>query len=384
MSESSHRFFAASAAFRWLECGGSLVVHPRHQKRRETAAGQRGTALHALAEEHLRKGTSPPKTMDPADLHCLESYLAYVRSLPGTKLYEVKADLVPGLLGGTSDCVASDPPVLEVVDLKTGHQFVDPEGNWQLACYGAAVARKFRGVFEFDRVKLTIVQPAHDAINSWTIGPKVLERIGNLLVDRVEAVMSGDAEFSPSVERCVFCPARPSCPAHLGMAQEAARDDFREAGVPKEAEMDELGWPERMRLAQFLRGWIKDVEDEVRERVLRGEEVEGFKAVEGRKGNRSWGDPKLAKRLLESWGFDEAEIYTDPVMRSPAQIEALLKAGTRELGPLGKDELRARKRKLADAVKEGEPGAPTVVPESDSRKPIRKSDLARRDFEGAE
>lgn len=365
-----------------MTCTASAIVDTSGLRERAKPAADHGAMLHGVAERCLREGTEPVAgdKVSPADAASVRAYVDHVREKPGSKLYEVKADLIPGLLGGTADCVRVDPPILEVIDYKSGSIFVDPVGNWQLTIYAAAVARKLAAVVDPDEVVLTIVQPALDSFNSWTLSRKALERRARQVEATVERVVSGEVEFAPSEEACRFCSARPICPAHHEMTRRAARDDFAGLGAPEVPEEASVpSWGERLRLVPYLREWCKAVEAEARARLLEGEEVDGFKTVEGRRGNRTWGDPKAARRLLESWGLDETELYTEPVMISPAQAEKAVKARTPDRG-----EFAARKKELDGTIQEGAPGAPTVVPEEDSRPALDRGGMARRDFEGAE
>ena len=393
----THRFFSPSASSRWFGsakagdrragCTASLVVDVSNVPEKVRADAERGTRLHSVAEECLRGNTDPADRddLEGADLKIVQVYVDIVRERVGQKIYEFRSDLVPGLCGGTADAVVIDHEagVLEIIDLKTGTWPVESKDNTQLAIYWEGVRRKLvdSGIYDdvFETARLTIVQPALDnPVDSWTTDAVEVSALAEGVVYVVQEVLEGKVEFRPSPEACKFCRAKPICPALSDMVERAAVDDFSDHLKEARPELDleeEMTWSDRLKLVPFLREWCKAVESAAAGKVLRGEEVEGFKAVEGRKGNRSWKSMKAAVKLLTSWGFDETEIYTDPSLRSPNQIETLLKELMKD-----KEEIASMKKELADVWVEGKPGPPTIVPESDRRKAIDKGDLARRDF----
>lgn len=54
--------------------------------------------------------------------------------------------------------------------------------------------------------------------------------------------------------------------------------------------------------------WINDLEEEALSSILKGEEIPGYKAVEGRS-IRKFKDTDKAMSLLEGAGYDEAILY---------------------------------------------------------------------------
>ena len=380
--ETTHRFFAPSAASRWMNCTASAVVDVSKLKEFRRPSADRGTQLHAESEKCLNEGGSADSSLSPPDQKSVNAYVEFVRARKGFKLYESRSDLIPGLCGGTSDCVIVEPEphVLEIIDYKSGSMFVDPVENLQLAIYWLGAYKKLKHLADFRKAKLTIAQPAVDNFNSWEASVRDLERMGDDVENTIGHIMDGDVEFVPSEDNCRWCPAKAICPAQHEMAQNAARDDFREHPDPELAalagtDVEDMDWGERLLLVPLLRVWCKAVESRTRVMLLQGEDVPGFKAVEGRKGNRSWSDEKDAVELLIEFGASQDQIYSDPAMISPAQAEALLKELDED-----RDTLKERKEDLGTCWEAGAVGPPTVVPESDSRKALNSSDMARRDF----
>ena len=381
--ETTHRFFAPSAASRWMSCTASAIVNRDGVKEVSSPSGIRGTQLHAESEKCLNKGGSADSSLSPPDQKSVNAYVEFVRARKGFKRYEFKSDIVPGLCGGTSDCVIIEPElhVLEIIDYKSGSMFVDPVDNLQLAIYWLGTYEKLGRLADIRKARLTIAQPAVDNFNSWDVSVQNLLQIGEDVKDTITRIQDGEVEFVPTESNCRWCPAKAVCPAQHGMVQDAARDDFREHPDPELAaiagtDVEDMDWGERLLLVPLLRQWCKAVEAETRGMLLQGEDVPGFKVVEGRKGNRAWTDSQEASDLLMSFGAKKSQLYSDPVFISPAKADELAK----ELTGKDRDELKERKEELGECYETGAVGAPTVVPESDSRKPLDSGDMARRDF----
>ena len=88
--------------------------------------------------------------------------------------------------------------------------------------------------------------------------------------------------------------------------------------------------------------------------ALDGKPAPGWKAVEGRQGNRKWKDELEALHILDAAGYDRAET-TETHLLSPAGVDKLV--GKKRAAEL-----------LAGQI-ERSPGSPILVPESDKRPP---------------
>lgn len=398
---SSHAFFPASGASRWLRCGASVIIDTRHLSEEYKPAADRGTRLHAVAEEWLRADVETiddAAGLSPPDFEAVEAYVNFVKARPGKRYYELSTDIIPdvkGVCGGTSDCVVLYPggKILEIIDAKFGSWFVDPKDNKQLVIYALGVLRRFAAVYDIDTVALTIAQPACDNFRTWSLSVEELKRIGEGIIHRVSAIMQGDAEFEPDEETCKWCPGRTICPAFAEYGKAAARAEFAEdteygkwpssdEGLVEtrweseilDKEALDWTWSEKMVVAERAASWAKMVKDTVKQMVLEDPDaVPGRKVVEGKR-SRDWdGDEgkKAARDYFMREGFGETDIYVgEPSFVSPAQGEKLFKG--RGSG--------AKKKELGEFIKSF-PGAPTVVPESDSRPALNRKGQARKEFE---
>jgi hypothetical protein len=111
-----------------------------------------------------------------------------------------------------------------------------------------------------------------------------------------------------------------------------------------------------MKQLDFVENWVKQVRAETERRLLAGDEVPGFKLVEGRQGNRTWADPEVAEAAMKQMRLNKEAMY-DFKLISPTTAEKRAKAES--IGPrqwVKLQELIVRK-----------PGKPSVAPASDKR-----------------
>ena len=118
-----------------------------------------------------------------------------------------------------------------------------------------------------------------------------------------------------------------------------------------------------LKRAQDLVKWAKDIEEYCLSACLRGEEIQGWKAVEGR-GIRAFTDTDLAIDTLIANGVAE-EILFERKQLTLAQIEKTIGKETFEI--------------VKDFVVKP-PGKPTLVTEADKREAISNMTKATEDF----
>lgn len=388
--ENRHAFFNASAADRWMSCTASVVVDVSHLPERSSSYADHGTFLHSVAEECLREKKNPITvevlddpihSMFDADAEMVQVYLDYIRSKTGAKFHEILVEFVPGC-GGTVDTLIFDQVgrSLEVVDFKSGSGVrVSPIDNTQLIIYALGAMKRYSALYNVEKFKLTIVQPALENVASWTLTSAQLIMRGVKIDAVVTQIKEGDVEFVPGEKSCRWCDARTVCPALQGEAQKAARQDFAGTEADKERLLGDssrnrldLTWAEKLKLATIASAWCKAIEDEAKRLLLSGDEkIPGFKVVEGRR-SRKWISQARAFRFLrKTWGIGDDELYKKTPV-TPAAAEDFAKGD--------EDRSKTELKKFIETT----PGPPTVVPEDDSRKELTKRDLAARDFEGTE
>lgn len=398
-SARKHARLAPSAAHRWSACPGSIRMSVGIEGKRSVWADE-GTAAHTLAEWCLSKGYDPIEWLGghvdiktgavcgarpngpPEQDGCFEVteemvesvnlYIETVRSFLGPEdevEYEAKLDLrhIPGMDFGTGDCVIYKPEArhLVIVDLKYGRGVpVDVKSNEQLRAYALGAAKRFhnRGVRDITTV---IVQPRCPHPD----GPVRLETIDAVellefrldLVEKAEATMAEDAPLVPG-DHCGFCPAKGVCPALRERVKAAAEYEFGE--VPPVGRMTPDEMADVLREADLIKTWLKGVEERANEMAHAGTPPTGFKLVATR-ATRKWRDEKEASAYLRTIvGIDADDAYTEPKLKSPAQVEKVI--GSK------------RKGEIAELVIAKSSGT-ILVPVEDPRPPVRAD--AESEFE---
>ncbi len=412
MTERKHATLGPSSSERWSTCPGSVQLESAYPDSSSDAADY-GTAGHTVSEWVLsewekgpidalltnaaafkgrRVDVGPAKTIEVDDemVEIVNTYTGNVRDR--AQMYEaagaldiqmflevsVPIDHITGEEGatGTADYVLVvtfiDRVVVEVGDLKTGRGVkVDAYKNKQLTMYASGAIRKLE-LTEVDEVVLVIHQPrVSETPSEYSMTMAEFEAATQEIVQAAQrAILFVDSstpptlsDLQPSDKACKFCRAKATCPALQRTVQDAIGADFEaiEHEVEKGFGLNTL--PEEsadlsrcMNLVDLIEGWCKAVRAETERRLFDGQEVEGWKLVQGRKGSRAWSDAETAEQTLKTMRLKTEEMYEFKLI-SPTTAEKLHKGGT--IGP-------RQWPKLANMITQSE-GSPSVAPESDKR-----------------
>lgn len=344
----THAILAYSSADRWTRCSGSPAVC-RNIPDKANEAAALGTAKHE-AQYWCLMHTTIGKTADELlgrpwsadgfagnftdeDIGHINATLAMIRAVPGQyRWYELEVRDVaylgltdPDKQGGTADAIHEDREarVLHVGDSKFGYGLVDVELNRQMMGYGRSALEKFDefGV-HYDEVHLHVFQPKR-SLDTQTYKMTVAEL--RHLTDEwaAPAQMAMDAWYgrtpphlNPGDIQCEWCPARASCKAR----QEQILNQFPVETNPHETSDTELS--EALGRIDAIEAWCRDLRAEALQRALAGRTLPGFKLIEGKRGNRRWVDPSIARLVLEGMGISADET---PKLVSPTEAERRLK-----------------------------------------------------------
>nr|DAE05141.1 MAG TPA: PD-(D/E)XK nuclease superfamily protein [Siphoviridae sp. ctZ1O5] len=332
----AHALLSASGSHRWMACPPSARLEECCQNK-ESDAAKEGTVAHELCElkvkiqlgedvsmseyEALKENPLFTKEMDA----CTNIYADYcidtAKEEHGLPLIEVELDLssyIPEGFG-TVDCVIVSEKTLHVIDFKYGRGVeVSPVENSQLMIYALGAYDLYSPIYDFETVKLTIVQPRLSAEpKTWECDVQHLLDFAEKLKPIADLAFKGGGEFTPSEHTCLFCKAKYTCRAR---ADKNISTMFLQEKDPYTLSNDEIG-EILAKVADFPK-WIKDLEDYALEQLLAGKEIKGYKAVEGRS-SRVWSDEKKAFEVIIEDGTEEKDLYeTTPL--SLAKIEKLL------------------------------------------------------------
>lgn len=413
----AHAALGASGAGMWMACPGSLAMGQGFKDTSSEYADE-GTAAHEVAEMCLRQGqdaiafagriitieeTGRKFEVNAEMVDGVQLYLDYVRALGGHMLVETEVDfsnwleiaswtkrpivdprtghptgkMVEERAFGTSDAIVITDDEIVVIDFKYGRKAVDAVGNAQMSLYGLGALDVASLVADIDKVRLVIVQPRSDGgekISEWSTTVEALEEFaGKARVAARQALQHLTGEVLPPILRpgekqCQWCRGKTSCPAFnaetRGVVTTAAQvDDFEDLTEEKlhdglaATEAPSLG--QMMAKVEMLEMAAKAIRAETERRLVAGQEVPGFKLVEGKRGNRSWINADEAELRLKGMRLKTETMY-DLKLISPTTAEKLAKAG--DIGP--------RQWKALQAEIGQSAGKPSVAPEDDKRPAI--------------
>ena len=374
----SHALLSASSAKRWLTCTPSAKLCENMPDTASEYAAE-GTLAHAIAELKLRKYIEPMSTRtynrqmkkleeDPAYQAEMQSYTdvymdyikdsAALRDHPRHIVAEYRVDYSAYAPEGygTADCIMIGDGLLEIVDYKHGKGVpVSAENNPQLRLYALGAMRQYMLLYPVHKIRMTIIQPRIDNTNSADMNVSELLEWGASIKPLAQAAYEGTGDFVAG-EHCRFCAAKAICRARS--REYTALEDFR-GEDPALLTPEEIG----VILGKIdgLKNWASDVSAYALQKILSGEEIPGWKAVEGRS-NREIRDLDTAFNLLKLAGYPDEVLYE----RKPLTITGLEKL-------VGK----ARLSEIIGNYIVKPEGKPTLAPESDTRTAITR---AKSDF----
>ena len=360
----THAKLSASGSHRWITCPGSVRACDYAPKQAPSIAADLGTAAHELAEITLAAGKYDCRewlnhpvpgnnaiTVDKEMVTAVNEYLHLIETIGGVQLYEHRVDFsewVPGGFG-TSDCIAYKDGTLYVIDLKYGVGVrVDAEENTQGLLYALGAYSEMEFAYPIERVCIIICQPRLERVSEWEISTAELLKRGAWIAERAQLAVSDNAPRVPEENACRWCPAAPTCAALLTKTHAVTAKDFDD--LPQADTLTDDQVAEALKAKRLIVGWLDAVEAYATERANRPEGFPGFKLVEGRS-SRAWVDDTQAEAALTPLLGDAAH---ERKLLSVAKAEKLLD--------------KAQRKEIATLVIK-RPGAPTLVPDSDPRKP---------------
>ena len=380
-TERAHAVLSASSAHRWLVCTPSAKLEETFPETTSQYA-EVGRLAHDIAELKLRKQFIEP--MEPRKfanqlkkfkehelyqdemLKHTDTYLEYIQGIvhgfssPPYVAIEKRLDFseyVPEGFG-TGDCIIIGGSTLWVIDLKYGKGVpVSAENNPQVMLYALGAYEAYSFLYPIDTVKMAIVQPRLDSISEWEIPISDLLAWGESIRPIAQKARAGEGEYV-SGDHCQFCRAKALCRARAEFNLDLEKYHGMKPPLISNEEVGQI-----LTKAQDLAKWVKDLEDYALAECLAGNEIPGWKAVEGRS-VRQFTDWEKAFQVLIENSIDEALLYE----RKPITLAATEKL----LGKKKFEEL------LKDYV-ERPPGKPTLVPADDKREAITRPS-AQEDF----
>lgn len=375
-----HSRYPASASHRWINCPGSIRLSDQVPQEGSSSYAEEGTLAHAIAEQKLRIAID--KTVKASELKKLTKDPMYDGEMDeATTFYaglvmehynaggeyaelmiEQRVDFsqwVPGGFG-TSDAIIISDDMIEVIDLKYGKGVrVDAEGNSQMRLYALGAYALFSDLYDFDKVRMTIVQPRLDHVSTEELTVEHLLKWAKVYVVPAAELAAKDDAPTSAGDWCRWCPARAICRTRAEANLELARYDFKRGDLLDPDEIAEI-----LGKVDELTKWASDIQGYALQQAMDGTHYDGWKVVEGRS-NRKYKDELLVAEALHKEGYKDAVLYTRKLL-GITDMEKLV--GKKKLAEICKDLI------------EKPAGKPTLVPESDKRGPINSAAQAAADF----
>jgi len=415
-----HALLSPSSANKWVACAAAPAAERDAPPETFNIYAAEGTAAHFLASECLDQGgfhldkceglfiyvgnqsDGGEATWEPTEkgysfkfpvttemVGHVNKYLASLKEFvgeDGVLLVEQRLDIEPitGEKGakGTADGIVIRGSEIQIHDLKYGMRGVDAYENRQLVVYAAAALEEYGFMYDIDTVSLVIHQPRkydEPSVHTMPIDEFYLlvEPIKVAAALALEVLDAPDPYlFAFAGNHCSdsYCKARSTCPVLLREVQETTKEaeDFQEvveAGlIDTEAEDFRKRLGELAAKVPMVEAWCKDIMERVAVEVLQnGNKVPGFKAVMGKKGNRSWTSEEAFAEIIKGMRLKRELVYTEKPV-SPAVLDTLKKEGV-----VTEDHWK----RFQKVVTWAEPKA-TLAPASDKRAEVevKKRDLS--------
>ena len=376
--ERAHALLSASSAHRWLECPPSAVANEAYPNQ-DTTFTQEGTLAHEVAElvarSRLNRGDNIFGTPWRDDVthemtECAEEYADYIeehkKSNDAIVLLEQRVDFSPWVPDGfgTCDCIIVQDDTLTIIDYKYGQGVaVSAADNPQMKLYALGAMNDYGIAMDVKKVELHIFQPRMNNISTDTLTVEELMAWAEKTVKpTAEKAIQGKGKYAPG-EHCRFCQHGGKCRALTKMCTEYLDTHGLRVALPVLAPYEVA---DVLRMEPMVTLWLKKVKEQAMTTLMNGEELPGYKLVEGKLGNRKWKDEQTVYCTLKNMGYAEKDI-TETKVLSPSQMDKAI----------GKKKVA----ELLEGLIERAPGAPTIAPITDKRPALDRLAEAQRDFE---
>jgi hypothetical protein len=251
--------------------------------------------------------------------------------------YEVKAaaSSVDEHVYGTCDArIYQKGNVLKVKDFKFGFGVVEVEENEQMMIYAIAALDSIK-CEAFDSVELQIIQPRarhiDGPVRTWKTTVKELRAFGEKLKAAVKETRNPNAKFE-SGPHCRWCDGKAHCPVNFKAVQVVTGADFQGIAAPgtlKELPPVALLPFDKMTAAldweEAITACFSAMRERIRLELESGRDVDGWKLVDGKDGNRKYVDPAAVEAEFGALLGDG--IYEPKKILSPARLEKVVGKG---------------------------------------------------------
>ncbi len=368
---SAHALLSASGSKRWLSCPPSARLEAKYPDKSSDAAKE-GTLAHAIAEfylkQYLKYGHTDavlPATFTENNFYnrampdyvfeyvdtCIEK-INTAMTVDKNSFIAVEqkisyGDWVPNGFG-TGDMVVVSSNYAEIVDLKYGKGVpVTAKDNTQMQMYALGLVSDYYPLYEFEKVKMTIVQPRNGGISTQEKSVDELVKWGSSTVKpTAKLAYKGEGELNAG-SWCKFCKASIRCRAYSDYCMHLAQLEFKSIDLLTDDEMAKA-----LSQVDDLITYAHAIKEYALSEALKGKKWRGYKLVEGRS-VRKYTDEKVIKERLFMAGYSADMYLTEPKLKSITEL-------TKVIGKKKFD-------KLLSGFIDKPQGKPTLVLENDPR-----------------
>lgn len=371
---SKHAILSASGAHRWMNCTPSARLELEFDDKSGSAAAE-GTAAHELCEHKLRRALKmrSKKPVSPFDSDEMDSYTdGYVEFIfeiieqakqscnDPLVLIEQRLDFTKYVTDGfgTGDCLIIADGTLHIIDFKYGQGvLVNAEDNPQMKLYALGALELFDGIYDINKVAMTIYQPRRENVSTFTIFKESLYQWAEEILKPIaELAFAGDGQYC-SGEWCHFCRAAVKCRARAESKMKLAAFEFALPPLLSDEEIAEI-----LSSISDLTNWANEIMAYASDTAVNhGKNWPGYKIVEGRS-NRKYTDEEIVAETAKEAGY--RDIYKQSLI-TITEMEKLMS--------------KPKFNEILGGLVIKPPGKPTLVPVSDKRPKISIS-TAKNDF----
>ena len=322
-----------SAMGRVLACPPSIVLD--HEEQPPSSYAIEGSACHALAEYYFRYDVQPEAligkevegfTITQEQVEVAQAFIdACEEFKEGEWAPETRYESETLGYGGTIDFCSIYENWAAIVDLKAGAgQKVVAQDNPQLLAYSALLMVEHPQI-EF--VDCYIVQPRLGGSSSWRVTREMVEEFVKSLAQAKQTadrfLQDREGSLIQLGDHCRWCPAKANCPKFGGEAAQSITQAVNRSAIVPLSDFEGHELSELLQLESTVKELFSAAKKEVKTRLERGDQIEGYKLVEGIS-NRSWRDEEEVASYLKKKRVKKADSHQPAKLKSPAQLEKVI------------------------------------------------------------